>query len=89
MGNRHLCRPDGRWLAFGPALYGSIAGVAAACASGARAVAPVVAAGAYVLFQGYKPLLWLMVAGALLAAMSAQLASRRLADIGSPDASAT
>ena len=34
-----------------------------ACATGARAVAPVVAKGAYVAFSGYKPLFWLLVAG--------------------------
>src|ERR671931_1688996 len=41
--------------AYGSAFYGSIAGIAAACATGARAVAPVVAAGAYFAFHGYKP----------------------------------
>ena len=50
--------------AYGSTFYGSIAGLAAACATGARAVAPVVAAGAYVIFTGYKPLLWLIVIGA-------------------------
>jgi MFS family permease len=62
--------------AYGAAFYGSIAGIAAACATGARAVAPVVAAGAYVAFNGYKPLLWLLVASAVLAAVSARLANR-------------
>jgi hypothetical protein len=56
-------------------LYGSIAGVAAACATGARAVAPVAAAGAYVAFGGYAPLLWLMAAGAVVAALSARVAN--------------
>jgi hypothetical protein len=65
--------------AYGAAFYGSIAGVAAACATGARAVAPVAAAGAYAAFGGYKPLLWLMVAGAVLAALSAAQANRELA----------
>jgi MFS family permease len=65
--------------AYGSAFYGSIAGVAAACATGARAVAPVVAAGAYVAFDGYKPLLWLLVAGCVLAASSARVATGRLA----------
>jgi MFS family permease len=64
--------------AYGSASYGSIAGIAAACATGARAVAPVVAAGAYVAFNGYEPLLWLMVAGSVLAALSARLANRVL-----------
>ena len=64
--------------AYGSAFYGSIAGVAAACATGARAVAPVVAAGAYVAFGGYRPLLWLLVAGSVVAALSARLASQRL-----------
>jgi hypothetical protein len=48
--------------AYGAAHYGSIAGVAAACATGARAVAPVIAAGAYIAFSGYTPLPWLLVA---------------------------
>jgi hypothetical protein len=64
--------------AYGSAFYGSIAGIAAACATGARAVAPVVAAGAYVAFNGYEPLVWLMVAGSVLAALSARLANRVL-----------
>ena len=64
--------------AYGSAFYGSIAGIAAACATGARSVAPVVAAGAYVAFHGYKPLLWLLVSGAVLAALSARRANRVL-----------
>jgi MFS family permease len=65
--------------AYGSAFYGSIAGVAAACATGARAVAPVVATGAYVAFGGYKPLFWLLVAGSFAAAAAARQANRRLA----------
>jgi hypothetical protein len=65
--------------AYGSAFYGSIAGVAAACATGARAVAPVAAAGVYVAFNGYEPLLWLLVVGSLLAALSAWQANQRLA----------
>jgi hypothetical protein len=65
--------------AYGSAFYGSIAGVAAACATGARAVAPVVATGAYVAFGGYQPLLWLLVAGSFAAAAAARQANRRLA----------
>jgi MFS family permease len=65
--------------AYGSAFYGSIAGVAAACAIGARAVAPVVAAGAYVAFRGYEPLFWLLVAGSFAAAAAARQANRRLA----------
>jgi MFS family permease len=68
--------------AYGSADYGSIAGVAAAFATGARAVAPVAAAGAYAAFGGYRPLLWLMVAGAVLASASARLANRRLTLVG-------
>jgi hypothetical protein len=64
--------------AYGSAFYGSIAGIAAACATGARSVAPVVAAGAYVALHGYKLLLWLLAAGAVLAALSARLANRVL-----------
>jgi len=65
--------------AYGSAFYGSIAGVAAACATGARAVAPVVATGVYVAFGGYKPLFWLLVAGSFAAAAAASQANRRLA----------
>ncbi len=68
--------------AYGSAFYGSIAGVAAGCATGARAIAPVVAAGAYVAFNGYKPLLWLLVAGSVVAATTARQANRRLAAAG-------
>jgi MFS family permease len=62
--------------AYGSAFYGSIAGVAAACATGARALAPVVAGAAYVAFGGYEPLLWLLVAGSVLAALSAWRANQ-------------
>jgi MFS family permease len=68
--------------AYGSAFYGSIAGVAATCATGARAVAPVAAAGTYVAFGGYKPLLWLLVAGSVLATLTAHQANRRLAAAG-------
>jgi MFS family permease len=64
--------------AYGSTFYGSITGLAAACATGARAVAPVVAAGAYVAFDGYEPLLWLLVAASILAALSARVANPRL-----------
>jgi MFS family permease len=64
--------------AYGSAFYGSIAGIAAACATGARAVAPVVAAAAYVAFNGYEPLLWLLVVTSVVAALAARLANRRL-----------
>jgi MFS family permease len=65
--------------AYGSGYYGSIAGVAAACATGARAIAPVAAAGAYVAFNGYKPLLSLLVVGAVSAALFARRANQRLA----------
>jgi MFS family permease len=65
--------------AYGSASYGSIAGATAACATGARAVAPVAAAGAYAAASGYAPVLWLLAVGAVLAAVSAQRASQRLA----------
>jgi hypothetical protein len=68
--------------AYGSVFYGSIAGLAAACATGARAVAPVAAAGAYVVFNGYEPLLWLLVVGSILAALSAWQANQRLASSG-------
>jgi hypothetical protein len=67
--------------AYGSAFYGSIAGLAATCATAARAVAPVAAAGAYVAFNGYEPLLWLLVVGSLLAALSAWLAHERFATL--------
>ena len=65
--------------AYGSAFYGSIAGVAATCATAARAVAPVAAAGAYVAFNGYEPLFWLLAACSLVAALSAWHANQRLA----------
>jgi MFS family permease len=64
--------------AYGRAFYGSIAGVAGACATGARAIAPVVTAAAYVALHGYAPVLWLIAAGVLLGALSAGLATRAL-----------
>jgi MFS family permease len=68
--------------AYGSAFYGSIAGLAAVCATGARAIAPVAAAGAYVAFHSYEPLLWLLVTGSVLAALSAWQANQRLATPG-------
>jgi MFS family permease len=68
--------------AYGSAFYGSIAGVASAFATSARAAAPVIAAGVYVAFSGYKPLLWLLVAGSVLAALAARKANQRLGDLG-------
>ena len=65
--------------AYGSAFYGSIAGVLAACATGARAVAPVIAAGAYVAFSGYEPLFWLLAAGSVLAALTVREANQQLA----------
>jgi MFS family permease len=64
--------------AYGSSSYGSIAGVAAACATGARAVAPIVAAGAYLAFGSYGPLLWLLAAASVLGALSARRANQRL-----------
>jgi MFS family permease len=64
--------------AYGSSSYGSIAGIAAACATGARAVAPVVAAGAYLAFGSYGPLLWLLAAASVLGALSARRANQRL-----------
>jgi MFS family permease len=58
--------------AYGSAFCGSIAGLAATCAT---------AAGAYVAFNGYEPLLWLLVVGSLLAALSAWLAHERFATL--------
>jgi MFS family permease len=63
---------------YGPTFYGSIAGVAGACATSARAIAPVVTAAAYVGLNGYTPVFWLIAAGVLLGALSAGLATRTL-----------
>jgi hypothetical protein len=63
---------------YGATFYGSIAGVAAACATGARAIAPVAAAAIYATFGSYEPLFWILVAGSLLAATSAERANHRL-----------
>jgi len=68
--------------AYGATFYGSIAGIAAGCATGARAVAPVAAAGAYAAFNGYKPLLWLLVGGSVLAGLCARRANELLAPSG-------
>jgi MFS family permease len=65
--------------AYGATSYGSIAGAAAAFATGARAIAPVAAAALYVAFGGYKPLLWLLVVGSALAALAARRANQVLA----------
>jgi MFS family permease len=65
--------------AYGSTFYGSIAGAAAACATGARSIAPVAAAALYVAFNGYKPLLWLLVIGSALAALAARQANQQLA----------
>jgi MFS family permease len=64
--------------AYGSVFYGSIAGIAAGFATGARAIAPVTAAALYVAFSGYKPLLWLLVIGTVLAALAARRANQRL-----------
>jgi hypothetical protein len=58
--------------------------VAAACATGARAIAPVAAAALYVAFHGYKVVLWLLVVGSAVAALSARQANRRLAPAEPP-----
>jgi hypothetical protein len=57
---------------------GSIAGLAAACATGARAIAPVAAAAVCVAFNSYEPPLWLLVAGSAAAGLAARQANRRL-----------
>jgi MFS family permease len=64
--------------AYGSTFYGSIAGLAAACATAARAIAPVAAAALYVAFHGYTVLLWLLVVGSAIAALSARQANRLL-----------
>jgi MFS family permease len=70
--------------AYGSTFYGSIAGVAAGCATGARAIAPVAAAALYVAFHGYKVVLWLLVVGSVVAALSARQANRQLAPAEPP-----
>jgi MFS family permease len=69
---------------YGATFYGSIAGVAAACATGARAIAPVAAAAIDAVFGGYEPLFWILVAGSLLAATSAERANHRLSSTRKP-----
>jgi hypothetical protein len=44
-----------------------------------RGTSQVACAGVYVAFGGYKPLLWLLVVGSVLAALTAHQANRRLA----------
>ena len=61
---------------YGPAHYGSIGGVVAMFAMGARTLAPVGAGALYVLAGGYGPVLWTLVAGSSLAAVSMFLAQR-------------
>jgi MFS family permease len=70
--------------AYGASRYGSIAGVAAAFATGSRAVAPVTAAGVYAVFGSYPPLLWLLVATSVLAGVTAGFAGPRLGGQGRP-----
>jgi MFS family permease len=64
---------------YGSAFYGSVAGISAACATAARAIAPVTAAGVYVAFGGYRPLFWLLAASAAIAALAAHHAGTGLA----------
>ena len=61
---------------YGPAHYGSIGGVVAMFAMGARTLAPVGAGALYVFAGGYGPVLWTLVGGSSLAAVSMLLAQR-------------
>ena len=61
---------------YGPAYYGSIGGVVAMFAMGARTLAPVGAGALYVFAGGYGPVLWTLVGGSSLAAVSMLLAQR-------------
>ncbi len=61
---------------YGPAHYGSIGGVVAMFAMGARTLAPVGAGALYALAGGYGPVLWTLVGGSSLAAVSMLLAQR-------------
>jgi len=73
-----LVRPVVLSDAYGSASFGSIAGVAAACATGARAVAPVAVAAASVALGGYRPVFWLLAAGLIIATLSARVGNRQL-----------
>jgi MFS family permease len=62
---------------YGPAAYGSIAGVAASLTTAARALGPVSAA-AYAALVGYDTMLWTLTGVALIAALLAQRAEPRV-----------
>ncbi len=53
---------------YGRAHYGAINGMLAFFLTGARALAPIGAGTAYVVFGAYEPLLWMMAATSLLGA---------------------
>lgn len=61
---------------YGPAAYGTIAGVAGALSTGARAAGPVAAAG-YAAAVGYEATLWTLAALTVIAAVMAVDAERR------------
>jgi MFS family permease len=71
---------------FGPAAYGSIAGVMALWATLAQAAAPVSVGTLYGLLGGYEPVFWGLALGGLVAASAGYLAetsgTRRLAHQG-------
>lgn len=72
-----LARPMLLAEAYGPAHFGTIAGVAALFATGARAVAPVAVSLVYASAGGYTAILWGLMAGAVVAAVAGYFALRR------------
>jgi MFS family permease len=72
-----LARPMLLAEAYGSAHFGTIAGVAALFATGARAVAPVTVSLAYAAAGGYTSVLWALLGAAVVAALAGYLAVRR------------
>lgn len=72
-----LARPMLLAEAYGPAHFGTIAGVAALFATGARAIAPVTVSLAYAAAGGYTAILWALLVAAVVAAVAGYLAVRR------------
>lgn len=72
-----LARPMLLAEAYGARHFGTISGVAALFATGARAVAPVLVSFVYALTGGYRTILWALMAGALAAGAAGFLSVRR------------
>jgi MFS family permease len=65
--------------AYGSSRYGSLAGIAAGCATASRAVAPVVTAAVQFAFGSYQQILWALVVMSAFAAASVHVANVRQA----------